>query len=300
MKTQIQAGGLATTQWSIWRSFGTLFALTILTREVIMSTAVGSSTEQSLYDAMFGDKNSTRKVSMNSNGDYVNNSGDTSVFDKGNKEMGKDQFLTLLVAQLQHQDPMNPAEDTAFIAQLAQFSQLEFTQNSTKAISTLAENMTSFMDMQTLQAQSVTNASATPLIGKEVRVMEATFQHKGLSEREFNVHLMEGFSSGTLVIRDEKDNIISEIPITAEDSKGNDLKIKWDGMNQADDKKMLGGKYKVEVLDAIGSGPAGYAYQEGVVTGVSFSSGGASLTVGGEKYGLGYLVDVKEVGSDDA
>jgi len=153
------------------------------------------------------------------------------------------------------------------------------------------------MEMQTLQAQSITNASATPLLGKEVRVMEASFQHKGLSEREFNVHLMEGFNSGTLVIKDSNGDIISEIAISAEDSKGNDLKVKWDGTNQADGKKLLGGKYTVEVLDAIGSGSAGYAYQEGTVSGVSFSAGGASLTINGEKYGLGYLVNVEDVKS---
>ena len=42
-----------------------------------------------------------------------------------NNEMGKDQFLQLLVAQLQNQDPMAPSDQTAMIAQLAQFSSLE-------------------------------------------------------------------------------------------------------------------------------------------------------------------------------
>jgi flagellar basal-body rod modification protein FlgD len=37
----------------------------------------------------------------------------------------KDTFLKLLVAQIRHQDPMNPADGTEFLSQLAQFSQLE-------------------------------------------------------------------------------------------------------------------------------------------------------------------------------
>ena len=40
-------------------------------------------------------------------------------------DMGKDQFLALLVTQLQHQDPMNPMDSSQFASQLAQFSSLE-------------------------------------------------------------------------------------------------------------------------------------------------------------------------------
>ncbi len=42
----------------------------------------------------------------------------------GMEELGGDEFLQLLVAQIQNQDPMNPMEDRDFIAQMAQFSTL--------------------------------------------------------------------------------------------------------------------------------------------------------------------------------
>lgn len=48
---------------------------------------------------------------------------------KGTSELGKDAFLQLLVAQMKYQDPLNPTSDTEYIAQLAQFSQLEQMQN---------------------------------------------------------------------------------------------------------------------------------------------------------------------------
>ncbi len=47
------------------------------------------------------------------------------VFDKRGKDMGKDQFIKLLITQLTHQDPLKPVEDKEFIAQMAQFSSLE-------------------------------------------------------------------------------------------------------------------------------------------------------------------------------
>ncbi|MCP4118233.1 MAG: hypothetical protein GY737_23105 [Desulfobacteraceae bacterium] len=56
-----------------------------------------------------------------------------------NDALGRDAFLTMLVAQLKNQDPMNPMEGSDFSAQLAQFSQLEQLMNINDTMEALKE-----------------------------------------------------------------------------------------------------------------------------------------------------------------
>ncbi|WP_138090564.1 flagellar hook assembly protein FlgD [Halalkalibacterium halodurans] len=71
--------------------------------------------------------------------------------------LGKDDFLRILIAQLQYQDPLNPMDDREFIAQMAQFSSLEQMTNMNSAIQQFVKQQTS----QTLVQHS-------ELIGKRV------------------------------------------------------------------------------------------------------------------------------------
>ena len=77
----------------------------------------------------------------------------------GGSTLGKDDFLKLLVSQLQHQDPLEPANDTEFIGQMAQFSALEQESNTAQSTSQMADQLS--------------RAGALGLIGKTVTYLDA-------------------------------------------------------------------------------------------------------------------------------
>jgi flagellar basal-body rod modification protein FlgD len=93
---------------------------------------------------------------------------EVNMTDQGN-QLDKHDFLRLLTTQLKYQDPMNPIKDQDFIAQLAQFTALEQTQN-------LAHTMEKFMQEQ---ERIGLIGQATSLLGKEVVVVNADTEEIG-------------------------------------------------------------------------------------------------------------------------
>jgi flagellar basal-body rod modification protein FlgD len=87
-----------------------------------------------------------------------------------NSDLGKNDFLKLFVAQLQHQDPMNPMQDSEFMGQMAAFSTLEQVSNLAVANERIADSLAS--------------GNAVGLIGRTVTYTDATDQiHTGVVEK---------------------------------------------------------------------------------------------------------------------
>jgi flagellar basal-body rod modification protein FlgD len=87
-----------------------------------------------------------------------------------NSDLGKNDFLKLFVAQLQHQDPMNPMQDSEFMGQMAAFSTLEQVSNLAVANERIADSLAS--------------GNAVGLIGRTVTYTDTTDQiHTGVVEK---------------------------------------------------------------------------------------------------------------------
>jgi flagellar basal-body rod modification protein FlgD len=57
--------------------------------------------------------------------DLINTGANGKTKDKDSTTLGKDDFLKILITQLQNQDPTQPLQDKEFIAQMAQFTSVE-------------------------------------------------------------------------------------------------------------------------------------------------------------------------------
>ena len=98
----------------------------------------------------------------------------------GSSELGKDDFLNLLVTQLKNQDPLEPMKNEEFIAQLAQFSTLEQT-------IAMNQSITNLLSLQTL-------SNASSFIGHNIAWIDMDGQ-----EQSGTVLEVELFSDGPLL-----------------------------------------------------------------------------------------------------
>ena len=114
--------------------------------------------------------------------------------------LNKDDFLKLLMAQMQHQDPLNPLENTEFLAQLSQFSQLEQTYNINQNISDLADSQNSIRD-----------CLLSNLLGKTVMVTGSGIDLHNQEGADLTFDLMDWAEKVTVTIYDADNRPVKTI-----------------------------------------------------------------------------------------
>ena len=151
-----------------------------------------------------------------------------------------DTFLTLLTAQLAHQDPLNPVDSAAFTQQLVQYSQVEQQIQTNDQLKTLLS-----------QSSSASGAAAVAYIGKEaVLNSDSTRLTKGAATWAYDVTGASG--PVTLSVRDASDKEVYKMTTSA--ASGGQV-FGWDGKD-ASGRAMADGAYHLVVTAADSAGKA--------------------------------------------
>ncbi len=156
-----------------------------------------------------------------------------------NKELGKNEFLNLLVAQLNNQNPLEPQGNGEFIAQLAQFSQVEGIE---KLNTSMGSMLSSFQSSQALQASSLVGRKV--IVPSDKAVVDTSESFKAstvLPASSSNVYVNVYNSAGTLVTRLN----------LGEQAAGN-VSFIWDGKDSSGNVAPPG-TYKFEAQATYGS-----------------------------------------------
>lgn len=136
---------------------------------------------------------------------------------KGGEDMGKQEFLTLFTAQLQNQNPLDPVKNEAFVAQLAQFSQLEATTNMQQSLEKFVTSM---------QADRIMGSAA--LIGTRVPAGNGTARLVEGGSVDASIDLADGASGVKVFVKDSAGRTVQEL-IAGAQTPGT-VNFRWDGM----------------------------------------------------------------------
>ena len=148
--------------------------------------------------------------------------------------MDQGAFLTLFTTQLKNQNPLDPVKNEAFVAQLAQFSQLE----ATTAMKASMENMAKSMQGDKMLA-------GASMIGRKVAVPNAPAMLLGGQPVQASVDLPNGADGVQMKILDNRGQVVRKLIYPAQ-TPGS-MKLAWDGMSDSG-AAMPDGAYTMQVL----------------------------------------------------
>lgn len=130
--------------------------------------------------------------------------------------LSKDDFMTLLLVELQHQDPTEPMDSEKILSQTSQLATLEASENTNKALADLAASLGSSQQYTTIAA-----------IGKTADLGSNAIGYDEGSASSFEVYFPQEIASGTLEVLDTNGNIVSTMAI--EPNSSGVYQFDWDG-----------------------------------------------------------------------
>lgn len=186
----------------------------------------------------------------------------------GGQALGKDAFLKLLVEQVRHQDPLKPMDDTAMVAQLAQFSTLEQQVTGNQLLQLLAT-----------QQRGLANDAAIGLVGKTASVRGNTVSLAGAGLGvPVRFSLAGPAQTVTVTLKDAAGRTVRTLELGAHAQGATSLS--WDGKDDGGNDQPPGA-YTVSVAAKTADGASVDVVQQttGTVTSVSFDQGYAMIAL---------------------
>ncbi len=201
------------------------------------------------------------------------------------KTLSEEDFYTLLITQLQNQDPLNPMDSQQMLSQISQLTQLNAIKNMEKHI----EDMTKYQ-------LSVNNLAALSLLGKEVAAQGNT------------IHLIEGSNAN---IQFSLNSDAQDVVLSIYDTNGNQIRtldigkqsagvhtITWDGRDNSGNFVPSGSyKFDVAAVDPNGNPVETSTYMTGKVTEADFDNNTLYLYLQGynQPVSLDQIVKIKDI-----
>ncbi len=205
---------------------------------------------------------------------------------KNDDALGRNQFLQLLVAQLQHQDPLNPLDGTDFAAQLAQFSSLEQMFNMNDALAKI---------QQSLEAQGSENV--LDYIGKTVVSGDNDTIFVNNGQPIGGTYNLETRADVTVRIYDSYGFEVCKVPCGWKNP--GEYHVEWNGMDSNGDIVSDGEyTYRIEALNEQGYTVPVASYLVGEVTGVSYENGQPFLMIDDKLIAADNIIEVRKTIGD--
>jgi flagellar basal-body rod modification protein FlgD len=190
-------------------------------------------------------------------------------------------FLTLMTAQLQNQDPLNPTDSNQFLSQLSELSTVE-------GISQLNTSMTSLSNSM-ISSQALTAAS---LVGKGVLAPASSAFYTSGTAMTGAVQVPSGATNVVLSVTNSGGALVDQMNVPA--SAGSQT-FSWNGLG-SDGKALPSGTYAIAATAQVGgASQAATTLINGTVTSVTLGATGASPTLNTTQLGPVPLSSVQQI-----
>lgn len=196
-----------------------------------------------------------------------------------NGVLGKDDFLKLLLVELQYQDPTEPTDTDKILSQTSQLATLESTENTNNALEALTNSLGTSQQFSTISA-----------IGKTADLGSNAISYEEGSSSRFEVYFPDSIASGEIEVLDNEGHIVNTIAL--EKNPSGVYQFDWDGGLANGEKAESGiyhisASYRNEAGDALTTRMGTYPIES-----VRFDDGKALLKVGSSYLGLDKIKEI--------